>query len=263
MQEGKFAEACPKFEASQRLDPGVGTLLNLGDCFEHAGKTASAWASFREAASLAVAASQAERERAARERAQALEPRLVRLVVKAPPAAASDAGFRIVRDDVVVEREAWGTAVPIDPGKHVIRASAPGKRAWSTELSIDSGAAGTTRTVDVPALAIEAAPTPKWSPQRTVGLVVGGLGVIALGVGTGFAIDAKSNYDEAHRRCTPNGCDSAARSRADSAISTADAATGMFIGGAVALAAGVVLFLTAPSHSTSARSIGVLPQLRF
>src|SRR5580704_7129436 len=53
---GDFANACPKFADSERLDPSVATLLNLGACYEKAGRTASAWATFREAISAAQAA---------------------------------------------------------------------------------------------------------------------------------------------------------------------------------------------------------------
>src|SRR4051812_10257047 len=53
MADGKFAEACPKLEESQRMDPGIGILFNLGDCYEHLGRTASAWISFRDVASIA------------------------------------------------------------------------------------------------------------------------------------------------------------------------------------------------------------------
>src|SRR5262245_25337463 len=84
VSEGKQAEAWPKFAESHRLDPGVGILLYLGDCYEAIGKTASAWAAFREAEAGARAARHAEREAAARERAAALEARLASLGVAVP-----------------------------------------------------------------------------------------------------------------------------------------------------------------------------------
>src|SRR4051794_21941124 len=73
MASGDYAAACPKFAASQKLDPGVGTLLNLADCYEKKGQTASAWGEFLEAASAARAIGSKEREQAARDRAQSLE----------------------------------------------------------------------------------------------------------------------------------------------------------------------------------------------
>src|SRR5437762_4686516 len=84
MEAKRFDEACPKFADSQRLDPGVGTLLNLALCYERQGKVASAWSTYRDAASAARTAGQADRENMARQRASALEPRLSRLTVAIP-----------------------------------------------------------------------------------------------------------------------------------------------------------------------------------
>src|SRR5262245_20973343 len=48
LDEGKFNEACPKFQESLRLKPGIGTRFNLADCWEKSGRTASAWGEFLE-----------------------------------------------------------------------------------------------------------------------------------------------------------------------------------------------------------------------
>src|SRR5260221_9700518 len=65
MDAARFDEACAKFAASQKLAPGLGTLMNLADCEEHRGRTATAWAHFREAAAEAHEAGRTERERVA------------------------------------------------------------------------------------------------------------------------------------------------------------------------------------------------------
>jgi len=53
LQEGKLEEAFAKFEESYRLDPTAGALLNMGECRFRAGKSASAWALYQQAATLA------------------------------------------------------------------------------------------------------------------------------------------------------------------------------------------------------------------
>lgn len=66
MAAGDAARACPKFAESNRLDPKLGTLLNLALCHETVGLKASAWAEYNEAATIAGRAGQSERERVAR-----------------------------------------------------------------------------------------------------------------------------------------------------------------------------------------------------
>jgi hypothetical protein len=144
----KWVEACPKLEESQRLDPGLGTLLNLAECQSQIGKTASAWANFLEAAYQAKATNQAKREATARAHATALEPKLSRITILAVGAAA--AGLEIRRDGVVVAASVVGTAVPVDPGEHTVSASAPGKRAWSTKVVVRAD--GHMASVSVPQL---------------------------------------------------------------------------------------------------------------
>ena len=150
MADHQFAQACAKFEASQRLDPGVGTMLNLADCYEKAGRTASAWAEFRETISAAHEAGSAERERVARQRVQQLEPKLSYLTIV--PWQGQEVS--VSRDGVAIDPGVLGTAIPVDPGTHVISASATGKRSWSTDVVVGDHADRV--SVSVPILPDEA-----------------------------------------------------------------------------------------------------------
>jgi serine/threonine-protein kinase len=136
MKDARYPEACAKFQESQRIDPGIGTMLYLADCFEKNGQTASAWAEFLDAAAAAKAAAQPDREKKAKDRALALEPKLNRLSITVAVGAES-AGLEVKRDGVLVSKALWGTAVPLDPGEHTIEATAPGKKPWSKKVKLD------------------------------------------------------------------------------------------------------------------------------
>src|SRR5262252_2904619 len=95
MQEGDFGKACGLLERSQHIDPGVGTLLYLAECYERAGRTASAWATFREAADAADRARESGRARIGRDRAARLEPLLSRLSILVAPEATQIPGLTV------------------------------------------------------------------------------------------------------------------------------------------------------------------------
>src|SRR5215510_10868859 len=137
--DGDVAEACARFEASMTLVPRLGVQLNLADCYERIGKTASAWVAFGEAAALARRIGD-QRESYARERRDALVPRLARLRIT----VAGDviAGVVITRDGVSVAPSAYGVAVPVDPGRHSVEVKAPARIPWSIEVV--ASVAGTT-----------------------------------------------------------------------------------------------------------------------
>jgi hypothetical protein len=141
----KWAEACPKLEESQRLDPHMVTLYRLADCYEKIGRTASASVLFREAASLARDAGSRAREKAALERVAALDSTLARMVIVVPEVP----GIQVARDDVVIGRQQWGIKVSVDPGSHSIVATAPGRKPFRSVVTV-AGAGSV--TVTVPAL---------------------------------------------------------------------------------------------------------------
>ena len=138
VSEGKYTEACPKFAQSQQLDPATGTLLNLADCYERAGKTASAWMTWLDAATAAKATGQTDRERLARQRSAALQPRLVYLTIKVPDASRI-AGISVTRNGEPVREALWDTSVPVDPDRYTVAASAPGRKSWQMEVVVAPG----------------------------------------------------------------------------------------------------------------------------
>ncbi len=252
MDRHDYAKACPKFAESHRLDPGVGTLLNLADCYEQLGKTASAWAAYIEAETLARRLDQRPRAEFAEKRARELAGGLARLsieVAKAKDAAAPDVTVR--RDGETLERPAWGTLVPVDPGEHRVEASAPGFETFVKTIVVQPGQRA---AISVPAL--RPAPSPsRGGAQRTAGLVIAGVGLVAAGVGVGFGAIAKSKNDEAlNDFCGPVACTQRGADLIGEAQDAATISTVLVISGAVALVGGSVLFLSAPSAAGSKKT---------
>lgn len=269
MTAGKYVDACPKFEASLQLDPGLGTMLNLAECYEKTGRTASAWAEYREAIPLARAAGSKARLDLATERAQALQERLSTLTIRAITGDATDPQLEVRRDGVTVQPAEFGAPIPVDPGEHVIEAVAPGKQPWSYKVQVAGDAAKV--SVDIPRLQANAEPAPSSAPvavttstgssappsdkpvgsaQRTTGLVFGGVGVVGLGLGAFFGAQAASKWSDAKGKCTdyPYGCGAEGADLRSSAHSQATVSTVAFVAGGALLATGVVLYLTAPSR---------------
>src|SRR6187455_1821464 len=111
MQKQQYQEACSKLEASQNLDSGLGTLMLLSDCYEKTGRTASAWATFREAAAVARGQGDGDREKVARTRADALEPNLARLVVHGPERTMQLPGLEVKMAGQPIAKAQWGTLI--------------------------------------------------------------------------------------------------------------------------------------------------------
>lgn len=262
MEKGKTAEACPKFAASDRLDPAIGTLANLARCHELIGKTASAWSEYNEAADRASAAGD-DRAAALREFARALEPRLTRLQIQVKGKHPDNLEVRFDGDDVTV---LLGSAVPVDPGEYTIEARAAGFEPWTQTVRVEGQ--GSTITVDIPPLEptgpavtkpvadpdrpLVVAPVADPDPGKTrrrIGYGVVATGVLSTGIGLYFGLQASSKNDEFQDVCPGGMCpsaDSEGFALRDDATSAATLSN-LFVGvGVAAVAGGLVLWLTAP-----------------
>ena len=269
MDAKDYASACPKLEEAVRLVPsGVGARLTLGECYEAAGKLASAYASFGLAETMAAAAKQGERQEKAHNRAKALKPRLATLTIAVADDVRAESGLEVRRDGVLAGAAQWGIASPVDRGTHVVVAAAPGKSKWVKTVEVTDGAALMV-TVDalfqrIPAAEEEDAAASLWGPQRLASLAVGGAGLVALGAGSYFGVLASAKQKQSNDGlCDGNQCDQAGLDLRTDAIHAANATTALLVVGGAAVTVGVVLFVTAPgskSQATTALRIGVGPR---
>ena len=258
VEEGRFNEACPKFEESQRLDPTPATLLDPGDCYRSASppRNASAWGAYRQAEAMARQRGDAARQDGAALRAQAVEPSLSKVTIAVPPDARLP-GLEVKWDGRLVGEGAFGSPFPVDAGEHAIVASAPGHKSWTSKGLV--GANGATTKIDVPILppgAAEAAPgapgadVPHWGTQRTLGAGVGVAGLVSVVVGSIHGVKAANKNAESLPHCQPDNsklCDAVGVALGEDAFGAAAVSTVGFIAGSVGLVGGTILFLTAPS----------------
>jgi hypothetical protein len=262
-----FAGAIARFEESERLDPALGTTLNVAACYEQAGRLASAWRAFLRGAQEASAIGEDKRARRAHELADALAPRLSSLAVTVQGEPFADEEVRI--DDAAIERSAWGTSRPIDGGHHRIVVRAAGHREFSTEL--DVAAEGARAVVTVPGLdllpvtaeaspplastaPLQAPPAPPppasdrgfWTPVRIAGAATAGAGVAGLAIGIGFGIQTRNLWLDREAQCVQNLCTDAGYALSSSAHDAAMRANVAFAVGGAAVAVGGVLLLLPP-----------------
>ncbi len=282
LDAGEAAQACPKLEESQRLDPGVGTLLYLADCYRQTGRTASAWATFREAAYSAKENGD-ERQAVAEELAEGLKPKLSYLQIQLQ--ASDDLQVEVKQDGRTLGAALLGTPLPVDPGPHELSASAPGYAPWQQVVTIatDPG----TLEVTIPVLrklppSPEPAPEPRPAPPPAAPAARGadleardtqsrllpysllGVGAVGLIGGGVFAALAKSSNASADAYCIPDSpdqCNGDGVSLGEKATTQAQIAAVGAGTGLLAVAAGVTLLLMgsdapAPDAPPVAASVG-------
>jgi hypothetical protein len=244
---GRVDEACTDFAESMHLFPALGTLLNLALCHEKQGHAASAW---REFSYAAVWASDRERREFAHQHTARLERSLARVQIESP----APSNETVAIDGEALSEERQALPVFLDPGEHAVSCAAPGMRPYAGTISVPAIAPADAIVLHLPTLeplprAPAPPPPPKVTPlpahsplRRTAGWITGGVGLVAVGVGAGFGVDALVKTGDL--ASCPRPC-SAGAAQASEAISLAAFGTGL-----VALALGA--WLVGPPRSSQA-----------
>jgi len=279
MEAGKTDEACEKFAASQRLAPALGTQLNLAICREKQGKTATAWSLFADVEAEASRRGD-PRARIAHDHETALAGQLKKLVIEVP---APPPGMVIKLDGTVLPAGVLGTEIPVDPGEHDLLVTAPGKQPWEQSgLSLGPSATTVHLRVELQDQAPAAAPptaaratTASTTPpapasnledtrdvqhpgeqppsggtanaKRTIGFVLGGAGLVALGVAGYYGLTAISRKNDESKYPAGSQDRLTVYDQASSAQTW-----GLVFGGIGVAALGTGLFLVLTSHGAAA-----------
>lgn len=271
-EQGNLTTACPKFAESHRLDPALGTLLNLAFCHQRQGRFATAWAEFQAAADEAQRGENQQRLEYAREHAKQLEPKLAYVIIDV---SAEVEGIEVKLDRTLISREAWGSPWPVDPGEHTLHVSAPQRQAWSTVVHL--AGSGATAAILIPALvkvpepllplSVLPAPPPRpaptpgprdahaaGAPLTTFGVLLGAASIVGFGISAGYGMQAQALKKERAAHCNDaNICDPIGVLRDDEARGAARISTLAFAGGAALGVTGITLFVIAPRTERAPR----------
>jgi hypothetical protein len=186
-------------------------------------------------------------------------------------------GVRVTVDGELLTDKLDGTAIVVNPGEHRFVFEADGMPTAEKSLVVREGDKGRHVRVRMESGTAAAAPAPEAAPpptapsapprakdapgsdsssdggstQRATGLVLGAVGIAGLAVGGIFGVLTKTTYQNALQNecgnnpstCTTQGSQDGKTAHTDATISTAS-----FIAGAALVAAGSVIYLSAPKQ---------------
>jgi hypothetical protein len=270
---GNYAQACPKFLESERLDPATGTVFNLAECQERTGKLASSWQNWRKA--LEQLAPGDSRVAIANARLAALEPRLPHLTLRLAPGAPEDT--HVLRDKVDLRKASFGVALPVDPGNHTLTVLADHHENARQTVHLDEAEALTVEVAPGPRLPETAPPvlagtSPASSPSappgvpvesrastlRTAGWITGGVGaagfIAAIVTGVVIVEDKSTANSDCSKVCSSMSSGASAVSSGKTMLPLNAVAWGVGIAG---VGAGVTMILLAGRKGEPPATVGV------
>lgn len=262
MGEKKYEQACDAFEQSQKLDPGIGTELNIARCYEEWGKLAHAYTAYKSALKTAKDAGDNRADKI-EGLVNQLEPSVPHLTMHVP----KDADTSTVRIDGAPVDDIT-EPIALDPGPHKVEYTTQAGAKKSKTLPIEKGGSYDANLVDLPikgAEKVEHPPPPPPPPPphvvetpdpgksyRIAAYSLGGAGIVAIGVSSYMTLSAKSKYNDALKKdCAgmTNMCNDLGLTATHDARHEANIATIVFSVGLAAVGGGVALYLLQP-HAT-------------
>lgn len=260
MDKRDYKRACPKLEESLALEEAVGARFMLGECYEAAGKVASAWRNYQRAANEAAALGQGERAEYAQRRAAETKAKVPIVTLVVVPQVRALSGVQFLHNGQPLDLAVAERGMPVDPGEHRFEVRAARHRSWVRVFEVrpngekirlevsELSALGEGEPDSMPA---PGSPPPRPAPTSRdggpgalaiAGFVVAGAGLVGMGIGVGIAAAAKSDYDTAlETHCVQTMCPPAGVQATEDARGQGDVASVLFGVSAGVTATGVLL----------------------
>jgi hypothetical protein len=258
-EHNDFGQACTLFEESFRLDPAIGTLVNLGDCAEHLGDLDRAYGYYHTASARMSEGD----DRLARvlERLESIDRRSAKVALQLGEDAPE--GTVITLDGNTID--AHKMPLHLLKGAHVALVTAVGYRGARYNLDVAEGEIRALRVS--PGSALEAVlpnatevEVHRVAWARPAAVAALGLGVASLWVGSLAGLMAIDRRDIQNANCNSQGaCNQAGVDAAHDGASWATASTAMFITGAVFVALGGTLFAFSTLKRSTTTTVGIGP----
>ncbi len=265
---GRWAEALDKVKRALSVKPTPGLRFHVALCEEKLNQLVPALADYTAAEQMARDQNNKDVLDAVSEPLKALRIRVPTLTIEVPPAQ----GAQIELDGKPIAAGLYGVAMPVEPGMHRVQARAPGKRLFSTQVTLHEREAETAsvRWIDVPPLpesSEAAALKPEQSPaveeksgHVKVGAIVATISTAALlGFGIGAYVAADGAHSDLAAQCPQLTDCSGLRTtvRAWDAV-----ALGSWIAAAGIGVIAIVLWATPSKPAASSASIGLALEVR-
>jgi hypothetical protein len=244
-KQKNWEEAKSAYEKAIALDDKPATRLRLATAEAELGNLVEATEQIR----LALESKKLSPPQQAKAKKQlaSLEKRIPTLTFDLPK------GFdgKLTLDDKELGASELGGPVPVNPGKHDIRAEADGMKPFHESIDLAEKDKKNLSVLLEPSAAepadsapTEEAPAKASGGSNTLAYVALGVGVVGVGVGAFFGLSAKSTKDDIDSKCKNGVCPEDQRDLYDKGKTQATVSTVGFIVGAVGLGAGTVLLLT-------------------
>ena len=274
---GNCPEAVEKLSRAERIFHAPTTLARLGECQVQMGRLVDGTENLNKVVRETLASSAPPAFRQAQERAAKIlgeaRPKIAKL--KIAVAGPQDVAWTVKVDGEAIPLANLNMNRPIDPGEHVVDATAPGYKVARAKVNLpEAGTDSVALTLEpdpnAPKVVATVAPSslsPTSSgaesaarteaaiaPNRVPAYIAIGVGVAGLGVGGILGLMATSKKNDLDSACPDKLCPADQQDNIDTGKSMATISTVGFVVGAVGLVVGGYLYLTAGPSKSGARA---------